>query len=425
MKSVIILFFVLIAIFDSYSYSKESKEILLETFYELENSTLPYYGNETFYENTARKIKDITIDEKLLKSLSDEEFMKVVKEIYSIRYVKSFNSNWLRPIYMEAKERKNKRAMDYMVRSYVELRKFKELKKLHNDELINNMIIDEPDGREIDGLVYELKGIKEARLINLDIKKGKHIFLIIALSCSESERFIDSIVVNKKALKIFKKYGNIITSEFAPESILFSKLHYGLENIYVAYSYDSFKNLNLDEYPTIYFIDNGKILYQKIGYDRDSINKFIESAEKYNMIVKDDEDEVNISIESKPVPTFGEYLAKMGGDDIIKLLEGIKVKRGIITYFDYNILLKYYKGEEFVKIYDIFKPLQIRLDEVRNEKEVQLKDVVSGMERERKEKFLKSLQVRNGILMGVLYFKELSDKEQEKVKCDIFGDCTD
>jgi hypothetical protein len=88
-------------------------------------------------------------------------------------------------------------------------------------------------------------------------------------------------------------------------------------------------------------------------------------------------------------------------------------------------LLKYYKGEEFVKIYDIFKPLQIRLDEVRNEKEVQLKDVVSGMERERKEKFLKSLQVRNGILMGVLYFKELSDKEQEKVKCDIFGDCTD
>jgi len=40
MKSVIILFFILMGIFDCCIYSKEPKEILLETVYELENSTL-------------------------------------------------------------------------------------------------------------------------------------------------------------------------------------------------------------------------------------------------------------------------------------------------------------------------------------------------------------------------------------------------
>lgn len=413
-----------------------NKDAFMDSIYQIKKATFSYSVNKQFYEEISAKIKNIKIDDNFLSDLSDKEIDKGISALHSLCYTDNFKLDLLEKLYYESKKRgRDKLYKDTLRRTYLELREFDKFKKFlkENGDIENdilNMHIDDVKNRKLEYLAYDINDLKEAKLVNLALDKGKHIILILAFSCGRAERFMDTIVNDKEAFKIFRKNGKVVTLDFSPSSLLFLKLHYGFKNAYIAYNYKSFKNFNLDLSPGLYFIDNGKIVYYNVGFNKDSGDMFIKKAKEHGMIVKREEvfknDYPSWVKYSDRLEGIGDYLVKIPEEERINFLETMKVKRGVVSSFDYDVLMKYYKGEEFIEIFNLFKPFQIILDKYENVEGKTLKDILSSLSQDERGKFLQSLQISKGLIRGATYFTpvmEMDNEHQRESKCSIFGNC--
>jgi len=424
--------------FDPASNVKESqliKKRFMDDIYKVEKATFNYLSNPSFYDSISDDINNLGIDEKIISELNDDELDKAFSKMFRLNSSKNFQLTIFENLFNE-KDRRGilkKRDKDLITMVLIGQRDFDKLKTILKKYNIKSDISDmdiEPfsSKKDIKYLVYDIKDLKKADLINLPIDEGRHIVFVMLLSCGNAEIALDSIIRNSLSLRIFKRYGKIITLDFSPQSILYTKKHYyNFSNIYSAYNHNSFKNFNLDVSPGIYFVKNGKILSYTNGWDRDNgIDEFIKKSKELGFDSADDIINLNDKdIKHKLVPKVGDLLSKIPDKEKIDFLNNIRLVNGIVSYFDYDILSKYYDNSEMIDMYDHFMPFAVELNKYKGTvNEYKLGDVIKDLPDDEREKFVLSLQIDKGFIVGCGYFTpiiDLSAEKQRDFKCKVFG----
>jgi len=164
-----------------------------------------------------------------------------------------------------------------MCKSYMLVREFSEAailqKQLSDIELITvpEVTIAPSVAQAVHWRVYDVsdKGLK-AELKALPLEHGPAVIMVIQPGCVFAEAAMGQIADDKELLPVFTKYGTIVTEQFDGSGIVKFKEDFKFKNVYIIENEKSFPGLAFDASPHFYFLKDGKIVDQFMGWDSEN-----------------------------------------------------------------------------------------------------------------------------------------------------------
>ncbi len=366
-------------------------------------------------------------DTKCIPILSDDKLNEFSNEVYEILpYLDEHLAiNLSQTIFKEKEKRKllNDTDIKVMYMTYVKFReidKAKEFKKQYQDSypLLKNFKL--PEEIKIDKNILSSRNLvfdssdyeKYAELKSIDFRDFKIVIFFLP-SCQASENMMKKIVNHPNLYKNIKEKIILITPDFIPSSLNLWKYYFDIGSVYVMYNKDSFKtifgDLKYTSYPVIFFVKDNKVIDLLKGFKFD---KFVSKLKEYKIIKKDTQEIKSSYSDGMPFPYIGEITNKFSEDDKMNFIKSIVIEGSTIVDFDYRLLYKYYKGEDFRKAFDAFSYEEIKEDPEKCYNGA-FYNLVSEFDENRIIKIFESFQIHNGRLVGfdLSLFDKITKKE--------------
>ncbi|MEW5950322.1 MAG: hypothetical protein AB1637_00345 [Elusimicrobiota bacterium] len=392
---------------------------------ELESDSDKKNQKHSYYD-----LLNFEFSEKCISGFNDEEIDALFDTFYNISRQNETYIDFLKKLFDEKIKRKILKKEDKLSYKQILLdnRDFSKIREL----LISfpGMIylpknIEIPENEETDGLVYDLKDYDNLAIKKIDISQYKKILIVSAFSCNFSERVLDLIFSDNEAEKIVRKYGVILFNDFSLDSLFYTKLHYAFGEIYLIYKEKNFKLLDLKTYPSIYFMDKGKVVYSIKENSIDFLEKFKKVAFENGFIINKIENRNFFHYDGCKSGMLSEILSFLSKKDFIEFSDNIEISRGIINKFDFKIINENHERNiDKICIYDSLTPLSIKKTKSGSMK---LKDIRKFFNEENYLKVIKSLNISKGKIVGMesnfSLILNLPEKDKKYLMCELFGDC--
>lgn len=110
---------------------------------------------------------------------------------------------------------------------------------------------------------------KRAELISLPLDRGVKVVMVILTGCPAAEAALEDLLGNAETSRTFRRDGLILTSRFDAEGISLWKKHFTFDPMFITRKASDFPGFDFDNSPRFYFLRNGKIVSDFIGWDRD------------------------------------------------------------------------------------------------------------------------------------------------------------
>jgi len=128
--------------------------------------------------------------------------------------------------------------------------------------------------------VYDISdGGKKAQLRALPMGTGPQIVMIMLTGCSAGETAMSDILADAEFGPLFRKHGTVITNKFDSQGISMWQDYFKFPGVYIISKKSAFPNFKFDNSPQFYFLKDGKIISEQLGWGRD--NRKPESMTKF------------------------------------------------------------------------------------------------------------------------------------------------
>lgn len=115
---------------------------------------------------------------------------------------------------------------------------------------------------------YEISsGWKRADLKSLPLDRGARVVMVILPGCPAAEAALEDLLGNAETARAFRRDGFILTARFDAEGVSLWKKHFSFEQMFITRKSTDFPGLDFDDSPRFYFLRDGKIVSDFIGWD--------------------------------------------------------------------------------------------------------------------------------------------------------------
>ncbi len=109
---------------------------------------------------------------------------------------------------------------------------------------------------------------KRAELKSLRLDRGVKVVMVILTGCPAAEAALEDLLGHTETSRTFRRDGLILTARFDAEGISLWKKHFAFDPMFIARKAADFPGLSFDDSPRFYFLRDGKIVSDFIGWDR-------------------------------------------------------------------------------------------------------------------------------------------------------------
>lgn len=224
------------------------------------------------------RLHKYNLSEKKLQKYPNKTINRLYKALRSITFL---FPDWNTDVLLQEKVLKEKihrrvyndYDLEKMYETYLAARMFKkaigiknQFSKVQFPSMPETILSDNPSGAKL-WRVYDVPDDgKTANLKILSLEKGLKVIMTMLPGCSVAEKAMADIMEDSELSKVFKKHGAVITKTFNAESVSLWKSHFNLSNVYIANKASDFPGFNLSSSPNFYFLKNGKIIFQFVGW---------------------------------------------------------------------------------------------------------------------------------------------------------------
>lgn len=110
-------------------------------------------------------------------------------------------------------------------------------------------------------------GWKRADLKSLPFDRGVRVVMVILPGCPAAEAALEDLLGNAETAGAFRRDGFILTARFDAEGVSLWKKHFAFEQMFITRKAADFPGLDFDDSPRFYFLRDGKIVSDFIGWD--------------------------------------------------------------------------------------------------------------------------------------------------------------
>lgn len=140
----------------------------------------------------------------------------------------------------------------------------------------------------VDGLhrVYDISSdSRTATVRHLPVASGQKVLIAAINSCPVTAEALKYIESDKIFLQTLQVYGMILTIRFEPGGVAYRNSITTAARTYVAYSEADWPDIDFSKSPTFYFLKDGKIMHQFVGWDSSgkSAQNFARGLEKIGL----------------------------------------------------------------------------------------------------------------------------------------------
>ena len=126
--------------------------------------------------------------------------------------------------------------------------------------------------------VYDISDDSRTATVKyLPIDSGPKIVIAALGECPVTARALKSVETDKDLLRVLQSNGMLLTMRFEPEGVaFFNAKTTAATRLYVAYTLEDWPGMDFTMSPTFYFLKDGKILHQFVGWgpDEESLRDF-------------------------------------------------------------------------------------------------------------------------------------------------------